>query len=214
MKINVLTYVSNLAKEISFQKGEISKVEPVAIVDFSEKTKNICKDIVKQEEFTEIFELYYKRIYNYTYYRVNSQEMAEDLTSNIFEKIMKKINTYKNENAKFEVWMFTIARNTINDHFRKQKKYKFISIDSILDLVSKDRGPEELIINKEQNNKLLNALNILDSKERNIIAYKFGADLKNIEIAKILNISESNVGVKLHRIMKRLKNEMEKEAEE
>ena len=189
-------------------------MEPVTTVDFSQKTKNIYNNIVKQEEFTEIFELYYKRIYNYTYYRVNSQEMAEDLTSNIFEKIMKKINTYKNEKAKFEVWMFTIARNTINDHFRKQKKYKFISIDSILDLVSKDRGPEELIINKEQNNKLVNALNILDSKERNIIAYKFGADLKNIEIAKILNISESNVGVKLHRIMKRLKNEMEKEAKE
>lgn len=189
-------------------------MEPVTAVDFSHKAEKSYKDTTKEDEFADIFELYYKRLYNYTYYRVNSQEMAEDLTSNIFEKIMTKINTYKNEKAKFEVWVFTIARNTINDHFRKQKKHKIISIDSILDLVSKDKGPEEIIINKEQNNKLLNALNILDHNERNIIAYKFGADLKNIEIAKILNISESNVGVKLHRIMKKLKNEMEKEAKE
>ena len=187
-------------------------MEPVTIMDFSHKEQKINKNIDKQEEFTEIFELYYKRVYNYTYYRVNSQEVAEDLTSQIFQKIMLNLNTYTTEKSKFEVWMFSIARNTINDYFRKQKRHKIISIDSILDLVSKDKGPEDLMINKERNNKLMNALNVLDAKERNIIAYKFGANLKNTEIAKILNISESNVGVKLHRIMKRLKNEMEKEA--
>ena len=187
-------------------------MEPVTIMDFSHKEQKVNENIDKQEEFTEIFELYYKRVYNYTYYRVNSQEVAEDLTSQVFEKIMLNLNTYINEKSKFEVWMFTIARNTINDHFRKQKRHKIISIDSILDLISKDKGPEDLIINKERNHKLMNALNVLEAKERNIIAYKFGADLKNTEIAKILNISESNVGVKLHRIMKRLKIEMEKEA--
>lgn len=189
-------------------------MEPITIMDFSHKEQKINENIDKQEEFTEIFELYYKRVYNYTYYRVNSQEVAEDLTSQIFEKIMLNLNTYINEKSKFEVWMFAIARNTINDDFRKQKRHKIISIDSILDLISKDKGPEDLIINKERNNKLMNALNVLEAKERNIIAYKFGADLKNKEIAKILNISESNVGVKLHRIMKRLKSEMEKEAKQ
>ena len=187
-------------------------MEPVTIMDFSHKEQKVNENIDKQGEFTEIFELYYKRVYNYTYYRVNSQEVGEDLTSQIFEKIMLNLNTYTTEKSKFEVWMFAIARNTINDYFRKQKRHKIISIDSILDLVSKDKGPEDLMINKERNNKLMNALNVLNAKERNIIAYKFGGNLKNTEIAKILNISESNVGVKLYRIMKKLKNEMEKEA--
>jgi RNA polymerase sigma-70 factor (ECF subfamily) len=57
-------------------------VEPVTAVDFSHKAEKVYKDTVKEEELGEIFELYYKRLYNYTYYRVNSQEMAEDLTSN------------------------------------------------------------------------------------------------------------------------------------
>jgi RNA polymerase sigma-70 factor (ECF subfamily) len=187
-------------------------VEPVTVVNFLQKEKKINEIVDKQDEFTEIFELYYKRLYNYAYYRVNSQAVAEDLTSQVFEKIMLNIKTYCIEKSKFEVWMFTISRNVINDYFRKQKRHKIISIDSIIDLISGDKGPEDLIINEERNNKLINALNILDAKERNIIAYKFGADLKNVEIAKILKISESNVGVKLHRIMKKLKNEMEKEA--
>lgn len=188
-------------------------MEPVTIVDFLQKEKKLNSIADKKEGFAEIFELYYKRVYNYTYYRINSHEAAQDLTSQIFEKIMLKFDTYINEKSKFEVWMFTIARNTINDYYRRQKRNKIISIDNILDLVSRDKGPEDLIINQERNNKLENALNILDIEERNIIAYKFGAGLKNVEIAKILKVSESNVGVKLHRIMKKLKSEMEKEAE-
>lgn len=186
-------------------------MNPVTTINFLQKEKNIYNGIDEKEGFAEIFELYYKRLYNYTYYRVNSHEAAEDITIQVFEKVMLKFHTYINEKSKFEVWMFTIARNTINDYFRKQKKHKIISIDNILELVSRDRGPEDLIITEERNNKLINALNILDTKERNIIAYKFGAGLKNVEIAKILKIGESNVGVKLHRIMKKLKNEMEKE---
>lgn len=187
-------------------------MEPVTIVDFSQKEKKLNEAVDKKEGFTEIFELYYKRVYNYTYYRVNSHETTQDLTSEIFGKVMLKLNTYINEKAKFEVWLFTIARNTINDYYRKQKRHKIISIDSILDLMSKDKGPEDLVISEERNSNLENALNILNNKKRNIIAYKFGANLKNVEIAKILKISESNVGVMLHRIMKKLKSEMEKEA--
>lgn len=187
-------------------------MEPITTIDFLKKDKKIHYNTDKREEYAMFFQLYYKRIYNYTYYRVNMQEVAEDLTSQIFEKIMLKFNSYIKEKSKFEIWMFTIARNTINDYFRKQKRHKIISIDSIADLLSRDKGPEELMIKAERNNKLINALNVLDAKERNLIAYKFGANLKNVEIAKILKISESNVGVKLHRIMKKLKCEMEKEA--
>lgn len=186
-------------------------MNPVTTINFLQKEKNKYNRIDEKEELAEIFELYYKRLYNYSYYRVDSHEAAEDITIQVFEKVMQKFHTYINEKSKFEVWMFTIARNTINDYFRKQKRHKVISIDSIIDLVSKDKGPEDLIIIEERNNKLLNALNILDVKERNIIAYKFGAGLKNVEIAKILKIGESNVGVKLHRIMKKLKNEMGRE---
>lgn len=54
------------------------------------------------------------------------------------------------------------------------------------------------MVNRERNNKLINVLKILDFKECNIIVYKFGVDLKNKEIVKILNISESNIGVKFY----------------
>lgn len=87
-------------------------------------------DKVKYNEgdFIYIFETYYKRIYNYIYYRINSHHSAEDLTSQIFEKVMIKIDTYNKEKAPFEVWLFGIAKNVVNDYFREQKSIRFFQL--------------------------------------------------------------------------------------
>ncbi|MDO5516023.1 MAG: sigma-70 family RNA polymerase sigma factor [Clostridium sp.] len=186
-------------------------MEHAKIIDFFKPKEIEVKKIDKEEYFTQVFDLYYKRIFNYTYYRVNSRTNAEDITSQIFQKSMAKIKTFDNDKAKFEIWLFAIARNTINDYFRKMKIRKLVPLDSIFNMADKAKGPEDIIISRDTNVRLVKALDILNKDERNIIAYKFGAELKNTEIAKIMGLSDSNVGVKLCRIMKKLKKELEKE---
>ncbi|KIE44613.1 RNA polymerase sigma factor, sigma-70 family protein [Clostridium argentinense CDC 2741] len=68
-----------------------------------------------------------------------------------------------------------------------------------------------MVLTAEANNKLSKALNTLNTRERNIVALKFGANLKNKEIAEIVGITESNVGVILYRTMKKLKKKLERE---
>jgi RNA polymerase sigma-70 factor (TIGR02952 family) len=163
----------------------------------------------KSYELSYIFETYYKRIYNYIYYRVNCHYTAEDLTSQIFEKAMIKMHTYSSNKAPFEVWLFSIARNIVNDYFRNEKRHKFFTLDAIKELISRDPEPENIVLDGEKNTNLIKALSILDSRERNIIAFKFGANLKNKEIAELLDITESNVAVILYRALKKLKKELE-----
>lgn len=177
---------------------------------FSSEELSKSKD-KREEFFAQVFNLYYKRIFNYTYYRINVKDDAEDLTSQIFQKVISKINTFNKDKAEFEIWLFVIARNTVNDYLRKSKIRKIVSLDNIFNMADKKKGPEEQAINKDIKAKLIESLKILDKDERNIIAYKFGAELRNTEIARILNMSESNVGVKLHRIMKKLKKKQIKE---
>ena len=179
----------------------------VDILDKKETRKDLCG---KEKDFTYIFETYYKRVYNYIYYRVNCHHTAEDLVSQVFEKVMLKIDTYSKDKSPFEVWLFAIARNTVKDYFRSSKKYKFLSIDSIKELISKKKTPEDIVETSETNDELLKALRILDTREQNIVALKFGAELKNVEIAEMLNLTESNVGVILYRTVKRLKKELER----
>lgn len=170
------------------------------------------EDVYGQEEMNVcIFETYYKRVYNYIYYRVNNHHTSEDLVSITFEKVITKMDTYSEKKAPFEVWLFAIAKNTVNDYCRKYKTQKLISIDLFKELISKRKTPEEIILTAEINDKLLKALDILSPRERNIVALKFGGNLKNKEIAKLLNLTESNIGVILYRLMKKLKDKIERE---
>lgn len=173
--------------------------------------KDTVENLYKDKEITYIFEIYYQRVYNYIYYRVNCSYTAEDLASQVFEKVMLKINTYSESKSPFEIWLFAIARNVVKDYYKSLKNRRLFSLDSIKELVSRGRTPESTVLISEANDELSMALNILNKRERNIVALKFGANLKNKEIAEILDISESNVGVILYRTMRKLKKEMERE---
>lgn len=174
--------------------------------------KNVITDCQPQMlDFTSIFENYYKRIFNYISYRVNCRYTAEDLTSQVFEKVMIKLDSYSHQKSPLEVWMFAIARNVVNDYYRVQKRGKWFSLDAIKELVSSKKDPEVQYIVGESNDKLLQALNTLNARERHIVALKFGANLTNVQIAVLLDLSESNVGVILYRTMKKLKIQIENE---
>lgn len=94
---------------------------------FSSEELSKSKD-KREEFFVQVFNLYYKRIFNYTYYRINVKDDAEDLTSQIFQKVISKINTFNKDKAEFEIWLFAIARNTVNDYLRKSKIRKIVSL--------------------------------------------------------------------------------------
>lgn len=180
------------------------------IVSDTVKHKNISKEEFNERDFAYIFEIYYKRVYNFIYYRVNDSYAAEDLTSQTFERYMLKIDTYNGVKSTFEAWLFTIAKNIVNDHFRSLKGVKILPIDSIKDLISGKRGPEDMAVNSENKDELLRAIKVLNPNEKEIIALKFAAGIGNKDIASILNMSDSNVGVILYRAMKKLKKEIGK----
>ena len=162
--------------------------------------------------FKEIYETYYKRVYNYISYRINNHNDTEDLVSQVFERIIQSMYTYDPKRSVFDAWLLGIARNTVTDYFRKQKRNFNISLDNVIHLISGNSQPEEVIVIDENNVSLVKALAKLSDKERNIVALKFAAELRNTDIAAVMGISNSNVGVILSRSLKKLRKELEKEA--
>lgn len=163
----------------------------------------------QQELFTDIFDRYYQRIYNYLYYRAGNASDAEELASQVFEQVIGKIHSYSPERAPFEVWLFTMARNVFNDHYRRQKRRHTVSFDHAADLVSNQPSPEENAINMEIRSELIRAIQALPERERNIIAMKFAGGLKNQEIARLTGLSESNVGVIVYRSLHNLRDRLQ-----
>ena len=129
----------------------------------------------------------------------------------VFEKVIKNRTSYSGEKAPIEIWIFTIAKNSLNNYFREQKKHQFTSLEMIMERFSTNKTPEEYVLTEERNLRLYQSLNRLNEREKNIVALKFGAALNNREIARIVELTETNVGSILYRSMKKLKKEMEKE---
>lgn len=163
-----------------------------------------------QADFSMQFEAYYARVFRYIRYRVGCRFAAEDLASQVFEKAWARHSSYREDKAPFEVWLFAIARNTVNDYARQQKRHRLFSLEALKDAVSGAKSPESEAIDGEARDKLLSAMGVLKPVERCMLALKFGAELKNREIAGLSGKSESNVGVTLYRAMKKLKAELER----
>ncbi|MCR8641122.1 sigma-70 family RNA polymerase sigma factor [Paenibacillus sp. N1-5-1-14] len=172
--------------------------------------RDLQKGLMSEDKFAEIYEAYYSRIYKYICYRINNHYEAEEICSHVFEVVISKYNSYSSQKSNFEVWLFAIARNAVTDYFRSQKKRATFSLDSILDMILPKSSPEEIVIKDDSNEILYMALAKLSDKERNIIGLKYAAGLKNTEIADLLEVSGSNIGVVLYRCLKKLQQELEK----
>lgn len=166
-------------------------------------------NILEELDFDEIYEEYYKKIYRYVSYRVNNTSDIEDIVSKIFLKIYSKIDSYNKETGNISPWIFTIAGNTVKDYYRKNSIRKFFSLDSLEKEPEYDFSIEENTEKQEEFLKLREAVKKLSKKDRDLVSLKYGAELSYKEIAEIMDITETYVGVRLHRCLKELKKSME-----
>ena len=146
------------------------------------------------------------RVFNFFRYRVGNDQVAQDLTAATFEKAWKKRDQYRGTKEEFIGWLYAIARNVAADYFRSQREVIALD-DAYLSLAGEPLSEE--VAQKIEFARLVNLIQQLPERERDLITLKYGADLTNRQIAKQVNLSESNVGSILHRVIKRLRQQME-----
>jgi len=151
----------------------------------------------------EIFDAFYDRIYSFTLLRVGNVHDAEDLTSNVFIKVVEKLDTYRPEKAAFSTWIFTIALNEIRMYYRGRKITR--PLDDIYE-VADQVDIEGDLLQREECVWLIKAINELDERRKSIILLRYFGDLTDRQIAETLNLSEKNVGVILSRTRRILKD--------
>ena len=177
----------------------------MAMLTQAEETSLIALANSDGSAFTELYIYYFPRVYNYVHYRVNDFHAADDLTSQIFEKLFSRLKYYRSEKASFSAWLFSIARNTITDYYRNQTRAHSSSLEITAELIDSEPDPGDVAVFNETQQHLRKALASLNRRERDIIALKFWSDLSNRDIARFVGISESNTGVILFRAMRRLR---------
>jgi RNA polymerase sigma-70 factor (ECF subfamily) len=160
------------------------------------------------QAFTAIVSNYQRMVFSIVMKIVGNREDAEDITQDIFIKVFKSLEQFKEE-SEFSTWLYRIAYNTTLSELRK-KKWSFVSINDDFTTENEiftDEKEEEIEIKLQYLDKVLKKL----PPDEIFLVTLYYMDEQSIEnISKISNLSVSNVKVKLHRIRKKLALELNK----
>ena len=81
--------------------------------------------------FGELYEKYFDRIFNFIYRQTDDEELTDDLCSQTFLSVLKNIGRYEFRGVPFSAWLYKIASNEVNKHYRKKKNDKVFSIEEV-----------------------------------------------------------------------------------
>lgn len=164
----------------------------------------------KRQAFDTLYRHFFPRIFNYVCYRVSDEAVAQDLTSVIFEKALRKMTSLRSPEA-LSSWLFRIAHNTVADYHRQARSDHNVSLNTLpaASLVTaRSDSPESRVIQQETFKRLQTHLRSLSEREQEIIALKFAGGLNNRQIGSIIGETPGNVGTILYRAMRKLRRKM------
>lgn len=159
--------------------------------------------------FQHACEAHIDAVFSYVRYRVESADVAEELTSATFAKALKGLRSFDPSRGEMAHWIIGIARRLVVDHVRARHRWTMVPIDWRVDPASPDATPERALAESEQQHELTRALRRLRHRDRDVLGMKFGAGLTNREIARVTGLREGHVAVLLQRALSRLKRHLE-----
>jgi RNA polymerase sigma factor (sigma-70 family) len=153
--------------------------------------------------FAPLYTRYAPRIYTYCLRRTGSPQEAEDLTSQIFTRALKGLRTY--QGGYVAAWMFSIARTTLADHYRRRRDPS-VPLDTVEhDLTSEAATLIDQVLHNEQRDQLRALVAQLSPDDQELLALRINGDLSAAEIGEMVGKTAGAVRTRLHRIFKRLR---------
>ncbi|MHA4812226.1 RNA polymerase sigma factor [Flavitalea flava] len=163
-------------------------------------------------ELTELFNRYHVKLYNFFLKMTFDKAVSEDLTQNLFYRILKYRQSFQDGNGSFKSWIYGMARNIHTDHYKQEKRMP----DRFKLAERYDRGVSGnyQTYGEEHFEQLELSLARLQPEQREILLLCRYQGLKYEEISKIRGISVSAIKVQVHRAIKQLKALYFKQAQE
>jgi RNA polymerase sigma-70 factor (ECF subfamily) len=162
--------------------------------------------IVEDVDWEAVYRDLLPKVYHFFCFQIGDIDIAEDLTSSTFERAWHGRMRFRRRLGGFSGWVFGIAKNVFVDYVRSKRDK--VSINNI-NLPSKNESLESGVERRNDYERLSLLLMQLNERERTLISLKYGAGFTNREISKLTDLSESNVGTILHRVITRLRDNWE-----
>ena len=144
------------------------------------------------EALASLYACYVERITRYVYSRVTDHQLAEDITSRIFLKMLEKLDTYQVGQSPVIAWLYRMAHNAVIDHYRMKRT--FVSLEDLHQAEAKQEdGIEEKLELQIKSQQLRAALQVLTEEQQRVLILKFIDGLSTREIARQLGKQPGSV---------------------
>ncbi len=166
------------------------------------------------EQFAELMNRYQRKLLSFIFHMLKSSQLellAEDLCAETFYKAYRSLHTFREADASFSTWLYTIARNTVLSELRKQRSIQ-VSLDedhSIVPEAPREVAPEYALLRNEKVTLVREAINRLPEKQRSALILREYDQLDYQEIAQVLGQTVSSVKSLLFRARASVKTQLE-----
>jgi len=158
------------------------------------------------EKFLPLYDKYAEQIYRYIARRTgNNYDTAHDILSQTFLDALQHIKNYTWQGFPFSSWLYKIAHNNVIKFYKKSEKTRYSPIEEARNLSDLNENVEDKLEAKITRKQVEEMMQKLDDEDQEILRLKFFEGVSNIEIADIMGLSVTNVGVKVFRALKKAK---------
>jgi RNA polymerase sigma-70 factor (ECF subfamily) len=154
-----------------------------------------------KEAVSILYETYVRSVFQYVSYRVSSDVIAEDLTADVFLRMLRGLPNYEQTGAPFSAWLYRIAANRITDFYRGHQS---LNTEPIPEDYGHEPDLAEQMVNEQERAQLRDALQTLPEEHQTVLILRFMQNLSHAEVAAVVGKSVEAVRVVQHRALKAL----------
>lgn len=169
------------------------------------------RDLISQAKagntaaFEEIYTQYYTALYSYVLRRTGNPSDAEDVTQTVFLKFWNALPNFNESHTSPRAYMFTLARNTLIDLYRKSSHKEIVSDQVVSEHIENVQGVDSDTIARENKEIITQGLAHLSPEQKEIITLLYGDDLSYTEVATITGKKEDALRQIHSRALKKLR---------
>ena len=155
------------------------------------------------ERFGPLYTKYHDQIFRYIYQRMDDQELAFDVTSQVFIKAMKNLHKYEYRGVPFSSWLYRIAKSELYQAFRDRKARKTVNVENMHIFEMIEEFEEDT--SSENKAKLISCLSKMNENDMQMLEMRYFERRSYKEIGEILDITENNAKVRSFRALEKMK---------
>ena len=156
--------------------------------------------------FSALYEHYYDSIFRYVSFRTGNTTDAEDITAEVFVRMIESIHRFKWQGYPFSSWLFRIAHNLVVDFYRKRGRRRMVSLDNAPPIMEEGVVDADARMDLElRMGDVRKAMENLTDLQREAITLRFAAGLSVAETAKAMGKKDNAVKALQHAGLKKLR---------